>query len=382
MIMKSGSLDMGSIRFRQISPFVEYSIDGIPRYSKPANAKKEAEGRFYTLFGYAKRKKYVFYNDDIVLMLAIDYLESGNGTIINVTVKNNGESDIRLKKIGLASINHVDYMGNADEWVLSGVSDTSVNADLTETLSNVEGRNSLRRYKDIVSLCSADGSGVIMGACGRPEAELIFDCDVINGTISINIYSDMSSVTVESGETRDAQSVVIMQGDHIDCVEKISDAMVKTHGSRVSKKPICSWTSKYCMGNTVDSDSVVAASDAIAMQSLNESLNMVEINDGYQKKYGEWSENESFGKTLAECVKHIKANNLIAGVRIAPLYVDDSLGMYEKCPEMFQRDKNGKRTSVICDSCGNKCSALDPTHPESIKYITDIIKQKADEGFG
>lgn len=377
MIIKSGSLDMGNIRFRQMSPFVEYIADGITRYSKPATAKKEAEGRFYTLLGFAKRKKYVFYTDDIVLMLAIDYIDNNNGTIINVTVKNNGDSDINLKKIGLASINHVDYIGDSSEWVLTGIGNAHINAPLSETVSNVSGKTSLRRFKDIASLCDSDGNSVVLGAYGNPESDLIFDFDVINGTISLNIYGDMSGVKLESGETRDGQSVIIMQGNNRECLEKLSDALVKTHGSRTSKSPLCGWTSKYCLGNMTNEEFVKNTVNNINKQYGDTAINLIMLDDGYLNDNLE----HNFENGIAKSVNFISQNGFIAGISLSPLYVENSLGMRDKNPEMFQRDKKGNFACVAKNAEGNLCTALDPTHPESVKYISNVVKQKSDNGF-
>ncbi len=377
MMFKHGKLELGGIRFNQASPFVEYSLDGISHYTQPADAKKEADGKYYTLLGYADRHKFVFYNSDIVLMLAVDYLHDKSGVIINVAVKNNTNSDIKIKRIGLASINHIDYMGDASEWVLSGITHAPKNGTLHETFSTPGAKPGTRKYDDFISLYNRDGRGIVMGPYSRPEADLVFECDIINGIMSLNIVSEMTNITLESGETRDAQSVVILHGKHYECYNRIFYALSRTHGRRTNKSPVCGWTSRYCMGNNPDSKSVVRASEASDMLGVS----YIGIDSGYQKSYGNWNANSEFGTELEDTAKKINENGAVAGIWLAPLYVSDSYGMYGEHPEYFQHKENGECFYETDEKTGEIIRPLDPTVPQVQDYISKIIQSKVDEGF-
>jgi len=104
-------------------------------------------------------------------------------------------------------------------------------------------------------------------------------------------------------------------------------------------------------------------------------INYVVIDDGWQKGWGDWTENEKFGCGLASVAQTIRDAGFIPGIWMAPLVVKENVAVFSEHPQWLCKDKNGELM------CLGSHYYLDPTIPEAEKFILDQYRYQYASGY-
>ena len=92
------------------------------------------------------------------------------------------------------------------------------------------------------------------------------------------------------------------------------------------------------------------------------------IDDGWQKAWGDWRENEKFACGLSAVAENIRTSGFIPGIWIAPLCVDEDLPLVDLWNDRFCRTEDG--TPFV----SRNRAYLDPTHPAVEAFILDNFR--------
>ena len=235
-----------------------------------------------------------------------------------------------------------------------------------------------RIYKDWLTLYRAtDHAGVVMGAVGSPAADVRFDCRVNEGRIRLAVVSQMSDVVVEPGETRVSQEVLFLAGPYASAVETLLRWQAATHGARTHRGPVVGWCSWYDMFDKITGAHVEEVVQAAARLRERIPLQVIQVDMGYERGWGDWQPNEKFPHGWSPIVQGIRAVGATPGIWISPLGVTGSgLKKLESHPDWFQRRKDG---SLIGDP--GKEQYLDPSHPEVQAFLRQIVRDARAAGF-
>lgn len=141
-----------------------------------------------------------------------------------------------------------------------------------------------------------------------------------------------------------------------------------------------SWTVSYA---DLDEETVLGnleAATALADAGGLASLDLLQIDDGWEKAWGDWTANERFPSGMASVASAISDAGLRPGLWMAPLYVEASLDVAEAHPDWFVHDEDGAQLS-FSNFSDQRYLTLDVTQPEAAAWLHDQIAAQVAAGF-
>ncbi len=91
------------------------------------------------------------------------------------------------------------------------------------------------------------------------------------------------------------------------------------------------------------------------------------VDDGWQKKWGDWQPNNKFPSGLDGLAKDLGNQGFVVGVWLAPLLAEEGSEVFQKHPEWFVKGPTFPHLKI------GKMHVLDPTHPGAAKHLHDVI---------
>lgn len=104
-------------------------------------------------------------------------------------------------------------------------------------------------------------------------------------------------------------------------------------------------------------------------------LDYIVIDDGWQKGWGDWRENEKFACGLKAVADDIRKAGFIPGIWMTPVGIRDDVAIFKDHQDWLCRNEKGE----LLFSMG--LYYLDPTHPEAKQFILDNYKYQYDAGY-
>jgi len=401
----SAQLSHGSISITGLRPSVKL-LDGIRHESLvPRLLVKRTSRVRETSLGPCSEEEFLYQEGMCDVIWRIGKLKNHPAVVVGGVLHNSSDRAIRLKEFQLACGALVICAGDPKEWWLSTLQHSTrvgslhdiLPSENEQTIKIWEGFNMpipnpldtgeqatdgrWRKFEDFITLYSkGSATGLSIGPIGAPQADLNIACKVTDGCFELNLSSQMSDIIVGPGEYREAQEAVFYFGDYDESVRAILQALSTTHGSRISRRPPVGWCSWYDLGDRITQESIEATLSSLEEVYREIPLDVIQIDDGYQKQVGDWNCNEKFPDKMRNFVHRVKALGARPGIWVAPLAVHDSLGLLEEHPDWFQRTEDGNLAGEA-GNWGAKSHWLDPSHPEAREFIRSAVRQKVDEGF-
>ncbi|NWJ52484.1 MAG: hypothetical protein HXX14_16620 [Bacteroidetes bacterium] len=287
---------------------------------------------------------------------------------------------------------HFLVKGNASDWMLATTDVESrrwgtLNKDIpTEVELSKEGAYSRKYfssrgiddkkndrkwrcyYNDFTLYRNPGISGISVAAVDT-IADVYFDVKVNDVRMKLEIFTDMSEVEVFPGETRASDEVLI-----IDQPWKIAQQIrckwiAEITGAKISKKPVYGWCSWYRAGMKVTSDDMIKISEFAKINKNRMPFDIIQLDEGWQVKRGEWTENNKFTCGLEVVSDSIKKSGATAGIWLSPV---TPLNTERQFPDDYYVNfKTGKPSH----------DRLDPTHPLARKFMFDALKYSYNKGY-
>ena len=396
-------IDTERISISSVSPSVTY-IKNKTKNILEISGKQECYPQVNTFLG-ATTKNVKFRADNGDCKLEYSVLTTSRGIILEATFQNMLDTPINLCEFLMfkSKENGLICEGNPKEWWMSSLPYCAKSGSLEDKLESAneilekywkafgmpvpikmsdaplhcDGR--WRSYTDYLTLYTQKGNvGMFVGPEGKPCADLIFHSFVDNGKVMLSILSDMTNIEVLPGQTRYAQSVAILFEPYQLATHTLLTHIAQTHGSRTHIPPVTGWCSWYDLFANITDETISKTTDAILSSDF--SIEVIQVDDGFQKTVGDWSYNSKFPNGLESFVKKVKSNGVVPGIWLAPLAVHESTGIVDKNSHWFQHDKNGDLLGEN-NNWGSKGRWLDPTHPEAKEFIREIIRDFVGQGF-
>ncbi|MFE7761967.1 glycoside hydrolase family 36 protein [Streptomyces sp. NPDC057438] len=138
------------------------------------------------------------------------------------------------------------------------------------------------------------------------------------------------------------------------------------------------WCSWYEYFTSVTEDDI--HENLRAMDTLDLPIDVVQIDDGYQKALGDWLTLSGRFRSRAGIADTIRARGRRAGIWTAPFLVDPSSTLAAEHPEWLVRDEDGGPTHAG-HNWGHALYVLDTTHPGAAAYLTEVFTTLSSEGY-
>jgi len=164
---------------------------------------------------------------------------------------------------------------------------------------------------------------------------------------------------------------------------QLSAELVSAHAADpfTPKRPPGGWFSWNSVFAAVDAPLVQSQLDLIQSRLLPAGLPLVEIDDGWERAWGDWRDNAKFPAGLPALAADIRARGLIAGVWLAPFLVDATAPAASGDPSLFVRGADGAPLVHSPPGVPGSYYILDGTNPAAMAIVTDQIRRLATGGF-
>lgn len=109
-------------------------------------------------------------------------------------------------------------------------------------------------------------------------------------------------------------------------------------------------------------------------------FDVFQIDDGWQKKIGDWEGNDKFPSGMQLMANTIKSTGRKAGIWLAPLLVVPSSTIFQDHSDWLLHDEKGKLVQAGVNWSEN-LFALDTTHPQVLVWLKQLMKNIREWGF-
>ena len=308
------------------------------------------------------------------LTITLKRLTSLHAFTVQGVFHNRSGKDVSLKAFDLLDTSK-DAGGsfaleNPADWLVTPLMES------TEAKSLAETKKSLN---EVAMFYNSKGDGFLIGPVGPAEA--FTTLQVADGNVKAS--AQMDGVLVRAGESRRSEEMVF-------CFEPsrtASDIWVQwvaiTHKARLNKGPVYGWCSWYDRTTNIDEKHTLEIADILAKNPNVFGKGILQIDDGYQKMDGDWRGNDKFPNGMAAVAKQIRDIGWIPGVWFAPLMINPAHAWMKANPDAIQKDAQGISSFQNPNPFHpDGANWIVPDHPESKKFLFNVIKDARDRGYG
>ncbi|MBE8471687.1 glycoside hydrolase family 36 protein [Streptomyces justiciae] len=161
-------------------------------------------------------------------------------------------------------------------------------------------------------------------------------------------------------------------------IQAVLEEWAASLGVRPPRPAPTVWCSWYEYFTEVTEDDI--HENLRAMDTLDLPIDVVQIDDGYQKALGDWLTLSGRFRSRAGIADTIRARGRRAGIWTAPFLVDPASDLAAEHPEWLVRDAEGGFLHAG-RNWGHDLNVLDTTHPEAAEYLADVFRTLRAEGY-
>ncbi len=301
-----------------------------------------------------------------------------DGFSVRTVFTNKSGGPVRLRRLVMLQSMPASLQADTAEWFVMAPFSGFPIADE----GNLAGHlNKKRVFQDAMSLYSQQGGrGLFVAAVGPAEADATIELTVDEGGYGVSVFSEMTDIVVDPGESRTSEEVLFMFAPHAEAYADILRWLAVTHGSRTHRGPFMGWCSWYERYSNITAEHVQAVAKAVQEKRDLIPQAVIQIDEGYQRHWGDWRTNVKFPEGWRPVVEAIREAGAVPGIWLAPLGVYEVTGVIHEHPDWFQYQV-GAFEPVKGVWQGNTLHYLDPTHPGAQQFIRESIQNALAEGF-
>lgn len=299
-----------------------------------------------------------------------------NFAYLEQTLKNESEHSVYFKAGGYRILAEITE-GDPKDYTLYSLHKNEAESLLGET----EDRRDPYFSKETLLLYRELGKhGFAIAPVGSAEAFVHCSYTSEGGSLSLEIESDMCSVRVDPGEWRAAQDVVILDTEAAHAIRSIVQNYARHLGTRVCGEPPYGWCSWYDRFFNVEEGDVFGVIDYYSTHPEAPRPQYVQIDEGWEKHWGDWHENDKFPSGLEAFVRRAQSIGVTAGLWVVPTWVKEELPLFNEHPDWFARYPDGS-LAVPHNWLDGQCWGLDITHPDARAFALGCLRELYQKGI-
>ena len=202
--------------------------------------------------------------------------------------------------------------------------------------------------------------------------------------ILIEVELQLDAV-LEPNEERDLERIRISLGESAtQLLEEYAEELGRIASARTAHPFLAGWCSWYHFFSEVSEDDVLRNLDALAAARDDLPVDVVQIDDGYQRQIGDWLQtNEKFPRGLAPLAADIRAAGFTAGLWTAPFCVVPESALFGEHPEWLLTDGAGLFRGLLHPTWSSDASVhvLDTTRRDVLDHLESVFAQLVGLGF-
>ena len=233
--------------------------------------------------------------------------------------------------------------------------------------------------KDVAAFVTdwqSSGWGFGFNGPGSAFGEIGYKADTKPVEFYVGVLLD--NIVLDPGEMRVLESVMAWYGDWQEGLKQWARSCANTAGVKELNPPLlgyCSWYQNY---TGITADDILRATNEFKAWQVRAGGRTIQIDDGFQIAPGNWLPNDRFASIWKELPGLIAETGSIPGIWLAPTMVHESHPMVSEHPDWVQR-VDGE--PAIYFSNWGKTYALESDHPEVQRYMAELLRQYADDGW-
>lgn len=190
----------------------------------------------------------------------------------------------------------------------------------------------------------------------------------------------LDRLVLEPGETVEAEPLLLAMGVPDVLLQLYADALARAQGARggsgVAPTGWCSW---YHYFTEVSEADVRENIDALRAARGLTPVDVVQIDDGYQRAVGDWTTtNEKFPSGMAALARRIRDAGFRPGLWLAPFTAAAESRLAREHPEWLIRDDQGHPRD-IGSNWNTTLHGLDTTHPGAREWLRRLFGTLVEE---
>jgi alpha-galactosidase len=231
-------------------------------------------------------------------------------------------------------------------------------------------------------------TGILLGFLSQKQHFGTLEAYLGSSKPALRLWANGDSALLAPGEivSTDWAYIQFLHMDSPDALGPYMEAVAREHNivSKIfdtSHMPT-GWCSWYHFFQDVTADDIRTNLGASESLKFKLPLDMIQIDDGYESKVGDWlTFDSSFPEGVAPLAAEIRKKGFTPGLWIAPFIVHPKSQLYKNHPDWLLRGRFNRPVNAgfIWNTF---TTALDLTHPDALAYVHDVIHTAAHEwGF-
>ncbi|MFC2064960.1 glycoside hydrolase family 36 protein [Chloroflexota bacterium] len=196
------------------------------------------------------------------------------------------------------------------------------------------------------------------------------------GALNLDSHVELNGDTLIGKYENGTGAWFVTYGEEKKVFESYVSLIKKEFGSTKTKESPTVWCSWYSLYEEISEDYL----HKICNDLGDYPFDVIQIDDGWQEKVGDWKPNAKFPSGMKSLAKHINNSGKKAGLWLAPLLVVPSSKIFNEHPDWLLRSEDG---DPVCAgfNWNEKLYALDTTHPRVQKWLSELMKDVRNWGF-
>ncbi|MDD5502195.1 MAG: alpha-galactosidase [Candidatus Thermoplasmatota archaeon] len=185
---------------------------------------------------------------------------------------------------------------------------------------------------------------------------------------------------IAPGEKVSSEIIYIgSSGNNLNELEEYAKIVGIQNGATQKEAPK-GWCSWYYYFDSVTEDGVLSNANAIKEKLGGVGYQYIQIDDGWQKFWGDWTPNEKFPDGMDGTAKKIREMGFKPGIWLAPFLVRQELPIAQEHPDWFVKSEDGSYVTYAADD-GTPHLCLDATHPGAQEWMREIFRNVKQWGY-
>ncbi|HUQ39093.1 MAG TPA: glycoside hydrolase family 36 protein [Acidimicrobiales bacterium] len=319
---------------------------------------------------------------DARLEVTFEHVALGGGRRLDWRVWNPGTEPVRIEQIA------IEFSAAPDMVLEHGWQSWSVVRRCAPDDARPE-RKEAAEWGRSTHAADPDGLGEVVtgdqflltdvGLVGFLEGSRHLSTVEVRGDV-VSAVALLDGVELAPGATRSLDPIWFSDAAPGDAYSEYASLWGAASAARVGAVAPVGWCSWYQYFGEV-TPGVIRSNLAAAAAA---GLDLVQIDDGYQRSVGEWLEvSDDWAVPMADVAAEIAATGLAAGIWTAPFLVADGGPIATEHPDWLVTHRSGHPLRAMFNPAwGGWALALDTTHPEVLAHLTQTFAALRAMGFG
>jgi alpha-galactosidase len=214
-------------------------------------------------------------------------------------------------------------------------------------------------------------NGSWLGAIKSPEGNVL-----LVGALNLESHVILEGNRITGFYEHGGGNWFIAFGSEQDVFERYAFQLGKSFSKKKLRSTPRVWCSWYSLYKEISEKNLLKI-----LNSLEDlPIDVFQIDDGWQKKIGDWEENNKFPSGMQFLANKIKDSGKRAGLWLAPLIVVPSSNTFRNHPDWLLKNDKGEFVQAGIN-WSEKLYALDTTHPEVLTWLSNLMQKVQNWGF-